>query len=260
MANSRPSAAYDLIKVTELDAISGNLLANDTDLDGQQLFLRFFDGKRVEAKQGPDQVTIIEGNHGTFFVKPDGTFTYELDPEVADRIGLGHMVIEQLQYKVSDGMGGTDVATLRLEIKGGKPGLELLEIDFEELEPGTALPDGYKGIDWGDEWVVTIDAAGETPDAHVARPTESVTMVRLESGEDFDLLEIILNPDTETPNTISVRGYNDGVPHPFFWVERTTWPLEPSLMELGFEGIDAFEITYSGQGLWIDEIVMGVPA
>jgi VCBS repeat-containing protein len=260
MANSRPSAAYDLVQVNEFDVITGNLLDNDSDPDGSPLFLRFFDGVRVEAKQSPDQVTIIDGEHGTFLVRPDGTFTYELDPEVAERISHGHMVIEQLSYKVSDGMGGTDVSTLRLEIKGGVPGLELVKIDFEDLEPGTDVPEGYKGFDWGDGWVVDIDEAGDTPDAHVAQPKEFVTMVSLESGEDFDLVEIILNGETEESHPITVRAYNDGAPHPFYVASSGTWPFEPSQMDLQWQGIDAFEITYSTPGLWIDEILVAVPA
>ncbi len=256
---ARPSAAFDRISVTELDVISGNLLSNDSDPDGQPLFLRFFDGERVEAKRGPDQVTIIAGNHGTFFVRPDGSFTYELDPDVAARINPGHMVIEQLTYKVSDGQGGTDVATLRLEISGALPGLELKKIDFEDLEPGTAVPDGYAGFDWGDGWVVEIDGGGlETPDAHVARPRELVSMISLESGADFYLHEIVLNGDSDTPNPVEVRAFSDGAPHPFYGASNGAG-LEPTWMDLQWEGIDAIEITYSTPGMWIDYITVATP-
>lgn len=257
MANSRPVATNDILSLTEFDVISGNLLANDT---GPARFLRFLGDARVEAKQGPDQVTAIAGDHGTFLVKPDGSFTYELDPEVATRIGPGHLVIEQLQYKVSNGIGGTDVGILRLEISGAAPGLELMTIDFEDIAPGTTVPDGYRGFDWGEGWVVDTDGGGEvTPDAHVAQPSQLVDMVSLESGADFSLLELVLNSDTETSNPIQVRGYNDGVPHPFY-VASFGAGLEPSLMDLQWEGIDAFQVAYSTPGMWIDEITAAVPA
>jgi len=57
-------ATDDTATFLETDAISGNLLANDTS-DGN-LFLRFFDQQSVGAKQGNSQVTEIQGDYGTF--------------------------------------------------------------------------------------------------------------------------------------------------------------------------------------------------
>jgi hypothetical protein len=258
---ARPSAAYDFIPRTNLDVITGNLLTNDSDPDGNPLFLRFVDGQRIGAKQGPDQITSIVGEWGTFYFKPDGSFTYELDIDPQFPLLPGSMRIEQLTYKVSDGLGGTDVATFRMEVKGALPGLELKTIDFEDLEPGAAIPDGYEGFIWGD-WIIDTDGVGEvTPEAHVARPVALTQMVSLASGEEFFLREIILNPDTEGPHSITVRGYVDGAPHPFFGASHLGGTsLEPSLMDLQWEGIDAFEITYSGPGMWIDDITVAVPA
>jgi VCBS repeat-containing protein len=179
MANSRPVAINDILPFMEFDVISGNLLANDT---GPARFLRFLGDDRVEAKRGPDQITAIAGDHGTFFVKPDGSFTYELDPEVAASIGPGQMVIEQLQYKVSDGMGRTDVGILRLEISGAGAGTEVRTIDFEDLEPGTIVPDGYQGFDWGDGWTIETDDVGESGAGnHVAKPVQAVDSITWQS-------------------------------------------------------------------------------
>jgi VCBS repeat-containing protein len=255
MANSRPVAVNDILPFMEFDVMSGNLLANDT---GPARFLRFFDDVRVEAKQGPDQITTIAGDHGTFFVKPDGSFTYELDPEVAARIQPGHMVIEQLQYKVSDGMGGTDVGLLRMEISGGIPGLELVRIDFEDLEPGTMVPEGYGGFDWGDGWTVYTDTVGVDPvGTHVAAPVQLVDMISLESGEDFFLVDIVLNSESDDAGQILVRAFNDGVPHPFYVASQGAF-TEPSWMDLQWEGIDAIEITRD-PGVRIEYITAAIP-
>ncbi|MCA2409157.1 VCBS domain-containing protein [Rhizobium leguminosarum bv. viciae 248] len=109
-------ATDDIATFLETDAISGNLLANDTS-DGN-LFLRFFDQKSVGAKQGNGQVTEIQGDYGTFFVKPDGSYTYVLSD--AAKIGFtnGELLQEKVSYKISDGAGHTDVGLFTLNIQG----------------------------------------------------------------------------------------------------------------------------------------------
>ncbi|MBY5663138.1 autoaggregation protein [Rhizobium leguminosarum bv. viciae] len=109
-------ATDDSATFLETDAISGNLLANDTS-DGN-LFLRFFDQKSVGAKQGNGQVTEIQGDYGTFFVKPDGSYTYVLSD--AAKIGFtnGELLQEKVSYKISDGAGHTDVGLFTLNIQG----------------------------------------------------------------------------------------------------------------------------------------------
>ncbi|MBN9985648.1 autoaggregation protein [Rhizobium laguerreae] len=109
-------ATDDSATFLETDAISGNLLANDTS-DGN-LFLRFFDQQGVGSKQGNSQVTEIQGDYGTFFVKPDGSYTYVLSD--AAKIGFtnGELLQEKVSYKISDGAGHTDVGLFTLNIQG----------------------------------------------------------------------------------------------------------------------------------------------
>ncbi|RUM23136.1 autoaggregation protein [Rhizobium vallis] len=109
-------ATDDTATFLETDAISGNLLSNDTS-DGN-LFLRAFDQQSVGAKQGNSQVTEIQGDFGTFFVKPDGSYTYVLS--AAAKIGFtnGETLTERVTYKISDGNGHTDVGVFTLNIQG----------------------------------------------------------------------------------------------------------------------------------------------
>ncbi|MBA5805911.1 Ig-like domain-containing protein [Rhizobium changzhiense] len=108
-------ATDDTATFLESDAISGNLLTNDTS-DGN-LFLRAFDQQTVGAKQA-GQVTEIQGDYGTFFVKPDGSYTYVLSD--AAKIGFtnGELLQEKVSYKISDGAGHTDVGLFTLNIQG----------------------------------------------------------------------------------------------------------------------------------------------
>ncbi|MBX5068952.1 Ig-like domain-containing protein [Rhizobium lentis] len=108
-------ATDDTATFLETDAISGNLLSNDTS-DGN-LFLRFFDQQSVGAKQ-PGQVTEIQGDYGTFYVKADGSYTYVLSDAAKIGFTSGELLQERVSYKISDGAGHTDVGVFTLNIQG----------------------------------------------------------------------------------------------------------------------------------------------
>ncbi|OWO95286.1 autoaggregation protein [Rhizobium esperanzae] len=109
-------ATDDTATFLETDVISGNLLSNDTS-DGN-LFLRAFDQQSVGAKQGNNQVTAIAGDYGTFYVKPDGSYTYVLSDAAKVGFTAGETLHEKVSYKISDGAGHTDFGLFTLNIKG----------------------------------------------------------------------------------------------------------------------------------------------
>jgi len=130
-------ATDDTETFLETDAISGNLLANDSS-DGN-LFLRFFDQQGVSAKQGNSQVTEIQGDYGTFFVKPDGSYTYVLSD--AAKIGFtnGETLQEKVTYKISDGNGHTDVGLFTLNIQGVTQVKPIAVHDIYDFNEGDAI-------------------------------------------------------------------------------------------------------------------------
>jgi autoaggregation protein RapA/B/C len=256
MDNARPVAINDVLTFSEDDDyISANLLENDIYAESQG-FLRFFDGVRVDAKESLYQPTIVAGDFGTFTVRPDGRFVYELDQSLTavQNLEPGETLVERLTYKISDGMGETDVATLELTIAGSPT--KTVHIDFEDLATGSTIPDGYKGFDWGDGWVVATDDVGEMSVGNqVVQPLQSTDTIRLVDGADFGVVEIVLNNETEH-NVTTVVGFNDGVAiHSAEW----TTGIEPSLMDLQWDGIDALQITHD-PGSWIDTMTVVVPA
>jgi len=116
---TKPIAGDDFAKISVQDAdhkITGNLLANDSDSDGNPLFLRFVDGIRV----GDKGVDTIQGTYGTFKFNADGTYTYTLDTTnpAVQALQHGQTLTESLNYKISDGLGGTDMGLFKLEIGG----------------------------------------------------------------------------------------------------------------------------------------------
>nr|ASZ83580.1 RapA1 [Rhizobium leguminosarum] len=110
-------AIDDSATFLETDAISGNLLSNDSS-DNGHLFLRAFDGASVGAKSGNSQITEIQGDYGTFFVKPDGSYTYVLSDAAKVNFTNGELLQEKVAYEISDGSGHTDVGLFTLNIQG----------------------------------------------------------------------------------------------------------------------------------------------
>ena len=114
---AKPVAVDDYHTVYESDVISGNLLDNDISAASGNKFLDFFDGERVLAKKD-GQVTDIVGEHGTFHVKADGSYTYTLSEAAKAGFVDGMTLTETIGYKISDGAGNTDVGHFTLDIHG----------------------------------------------------------------------------------------------------------------------------------------------
>ncbi|WP_434713314.1 VCBS domain-containing protein [Rhizobium sp. YTUHZ045] len=136
MTNAKPTAVDDLLVFFEYDWIRGDLLRLASDPEGAAMYVRFVNGVRIDAKHGPDHETIIEGKYGTFKVTPDGHFTYELDYtlDVVKNLGKSDQLIEKLNYKMSDGSGGTDLGVLTLAIDGVNEDEKYHEVlDFDDM-------------------------------------------------------------------------------------------------------------------------------
>ncbi|WP_064685075.1 Ig-like domain-containing protein [Rhizobium bangladeshense] len=142
-------ATDDSATFQETDVISGNLLSNDSS-DNGHLFLRAFDGASVGAKSGMSQITEIQGEYGTFFVKPDGSYTYVLSDAAKIGFSNGELLQEKVSYKISDGSGHTDVGLFTLNIQGVtqvKPIAVDDTYDFTEGQPigGNVLDNDIAG-------------------------------------------------------------------------------------------------------------------
>ncbi|AJC83848.1 VCBS repeat-containing protein (plasmid) [Rhizobium etli bv. phaseoli str. IE4803] len=142
-------ATDDSATFQETDVISGNLLSNDSS-DNGHLFLRAFDGASVGAKSGMSQITEIQGEYGTFFVKPDGSYTYVLSDAAKIGFSNGELLQEKVSYKISDGSGHTDMGLFTLNIQGVtqiKPVAVDDTYDFTEGQPigGNVLDNDIAG-------------------------------------------------------------------------------------------------------------------
>ena len=109
---------------------SRNLLDNDSDPDGDSLAVIPFDGTSAAGAA----VTI--NANGTFSYDPSGLFNY---------LAVGQTVDDTFAYTVSDGLGGTDTATVTITITGvndapvaGDDGDDTFTTDEETTLPADA--------------------------------------------------------------------------------------------------------------------------
>jgi len=100
--NDAPVANDDTASATEDAAVSGNVLANDTDVDGETLTVT-------------NPGTYV-GAYGTLVLAADGSYTYT--PNAANQaLDDGEMVQDSFTYTASDGTA-SDSATLTVTVNG----------------------------------------------------------------------------------------------------------------------------------------------
>ncbi|HEX8466952.1 MAG TPA: Ig-like domain-containing protein, partial [Allosphingosinicella sp.] len=105
-ANDAPVANDDSVATDEDNAISGNVLTNDTDVDGEAL-----------SVTNPGT---YNGTYGTLILAADGSYTYTPNA-AAQALDTGDSVQDVFTYAASDGTA-SDSATLTVTINGANDG------------------------------------------------------------------------------------------------------------------------------------------
>ncbi|WP_064685371.1 Ig-like domain-containing protein [Rhizobium bangladeshense] len=271
MTNAKPTANDDLFISFEHDPIRGNLLDNDSDPEGAPLYLRFFDGVRVDAKQGPTQETIIQGKYGTFTVRPDGHFTYELDYtlDVVKNLRAHEQLIEEIRYKISDGAGGTDVGILTQAIDGVNEEDKYHEVlDFDDMgvlsrADNFSLPnyrgfalsvngsqdvtllngivyDTIPGVD-----AITEDGFSDT----VLSPGSAPVTLKMVDGAEFTFQSVSIAEVSASPFHLTLTALNNGQ----IVYQQELEVTGPSL-EVNIEDIEEIRFDFMGNSVVMDNI------
>ncbi|MCK1474976.1 cadherin-like domain-containing protein [Bradyrhizobium sp. 197] len=107
--NASPVAAADTGSVTEdttPNPITGNVLTNDSDPDGNALSV---------TSSGTFNLA-----HGSLVIHADGSYAYTLDNSnpAVDALNTGQTLVDHFTYGISDGHGGTNSASLDITIHG----------------------------------------------------------------------------------------------------------------------------------------------
>jgi len=103
--NFDPEAVDDLASVTEGQSITMDVVANDSDADGDTLSITQIDGQDIEAGG------TVNVDNGTVTLNEDGSVTFTANN--------GYEGPTDFNYTVSDGQGGSDSATVNLSIEDG---------------------------------------------------------------------------------------------------------------------------------------------
>jgi autoaggregation protein RapA/B/C len=106
--NQVPKANLDLYALgVSTDEISGNILNNDTDPDGDTLQVSFIgkDGSPLLYIPNDGGTVTFDGKYGSITIGRDGNFTYDVDETDPDVIALdpGEQLSDFFTYKIWDG-------------------------------------------------------------------------------------------------------------------------------------------------------------
>ncbi|AYF86679.1 DUF4347 domain-containing protein [Pseudomonas sp. DY-1] len=101
---------------------SGNVLSNDTDLEGQQLsVLAIRTGSEAGSGTSGTVGTVLRGLYGDLTMNADGSWTYVVDNSLAVVQALrisGQTLVDTFTYTLADTHLATDTAELRITIDG----------------------------------------------------------------------------------------------------------------------------------------------
>ena len=110
--NNPPNAVTDNFTINENQTFSGNVLANDTDADGDSLTITAINANSNNIGQ---QITLSNGVKLT--LNANGSFSYNPN-SVFDSLNAGETATDSFNYTVSDSNGGTDITTVNITING----------------------------------------------------------------------------------------------------------------------------------------------
>ena len=110
--NDAPLAVDDAGATDEDTATAGNVITNDSDVDGDTLSVSEVNGNAASVG---NQITLASGALVT--VNADGTYSYDPNGQF-EALAVGVTATDTFTYTVSDGNGGTDTATVTITLTG----------------------------------------------------------------------------------------------------------------------------------------------
>ncbi|HKQ95911.1 MAG TPA: Ig-like domain-containing protein, partial [Aestuariivirgaceae bacterium] len=114
--NDGPVAVADTAGTDEDAAVSGNVLANDTDADSSDvLSVAAVDGQAANVGAS------VAGTYGSVVIGADGVYSF-IPNGAANALAAGETGTDTFAYTVSDGQGGTATASLTITITGTNDG------------------------------------------------------------------------------------------------------------------------------------------
>jgi hypothetical protein len=178
--NDAPQAVDDSATTDQETAVTVDVLANDSDVDGDTLMI----------------TTVSNPTNGNAAINPDDTVTYAPTP--------GFFGVDTFTYTISDGNGGTDTATVTIDVLPVTAACDLYPIALSEdvlagAQTGDILGDILNGDQPGNFGWLTWNGNNSTPAliASLTQPGNS---------------HIYQNPDNPNDHVISIGDWVEGKP------------------------------------------------
>ncbi|WJK07226.1 VCBS domain-containing protein [Pseudomonas fluorescens] len=158
-ANDAPVAQNDSAIATDqtpAPQVTGNVLPNDSDVDGNDALQVV--AIRTGAESGSGTFGVIGqpviGLYGTLVLNADGSYTYTIDqnnPQVLAAAGLGQVLRDIFTYTINDRAGASDQAELAINLDIATPFIPAPQGNFFENDPSSRqrnllLPDPTPAI------------------------------------------------------------------------------------------------------------------
>ena len=115
--NRAPAARDDAGQGDQNGHVRGNLLANDSDPDGDPLRIASVGSRPMTS----DGITVAGSNGGTFTVLPDGSYVFT-PGNAFERLAAGETATSTISYAITDPSGATSTATAVVTITGTNDG------------------------------------------------------------------------------------------------------------------------------------------
>ncbi len=147
VTNPAPVAQNDALAASENQSLSGSVFANngngaDSDPDGDTLAVSAVNGSGANVGSA-----VAGSNGGTFTIAANGSYTF--NPGTAfDDLATGVTRVTTISYTLSDGEGGTSVATIAVTVTGTNdapvhtvPGAQTVSEDTNFIVAGVSVTD-----------------------------------------------------------------------------------------------------------------------
>lgn len=222
--NDDPDAMDDSGVGDEDMAITGNVVTNDSDVDG-------------------DTPLLVVGNttpaHGTLVIAPNGAYTYTPDPN--------YNGLDSFTYTIEDPNGGSDTATVTLTVNGQNDGPDTHQDTLHTMEGVGGLIDVIQNDSDVDSTQITItEINGSSVDANQA--------IELSSGGFVTVMEdgrIYFNPDGD----YNYLGFGETATNSFtYTVEDDNGATAVETVSLVIDGVDNEVITSGAYQVLSDQL------
>ncbi len=246
-ANFAPITTNDALTTGEAAAVSGNVLINDNDPNGDVLTAATVEGQAVLA--GDTIVTLASG--ATVTLNLNGDVSY--DPNGAfDALYDGQEANDSFTYEVSDGRGGVSEGSVNVTIQGAGTPPASTTVDFEAATQNgtTVTTDAFSFFDAA----ISTANLGVVSGSQAIASVGSSISISMSNGKTFDFEAGVFTIEGKGRKDLIVDAYfEDGLVGSETFTIRTGRETSINLADAIFDQVDEVVVSSAG-GVLMDDL------